>query len=580
GSRKRWQHSIPPPERKRYEAVWASNRGSLLLSVQNSSSSSFSSHSHSHSHSHDEEEESQDFVANIIVRNLWRRSRLPDEELAEVWDLVDRSHRGALSRVEFVECCWVGWMTLMTLMTLITLINPYQPYCLRHGYISYTNVPLNHDKTSFPPPKLYAWTAANIDPSSPPPPPIPSPEPEQGECTSSSPPPIFIIGGGNIGRLFAASLARLPSRPRVTVVLRSRQQLRDYVSSSRGIQLVTPTSSSCPSHDMVAPTSPSISLESWSEIPPPTGPIRQIPDLKTVIVATKVTDAVDATLSLRRYLGPRSVVAMAQNGFCPFWPPQGDEYLARGWGDKTNAPSFMACVVSHGLYADPARPVGTSVHAAVGDVIFGPDYLTRSLLSAPMLNAKAVSPCRLWLSQLEKLVYNSTINPLTALLRCPNGSLVSTPTRSQVVDKVLAETSHILLTFIAHRNPFFSRPPPLAEESADPTLGPDRVSSSSLSSFFSAGNLRASLEAFIPRVASNRSSMLQHVLAGLPTEVRAFNGWLVDRAAELDPAFEPTLHRRLVRLVDMAKPDDAPCDDDMLRPSFSRTIIIIVCLPL
>ncbi|RDA87243.1 hypothetical protein CP532_1361 [Ophiocordyceps camponoti-leonardi (nom. inval.)] len=54
-----------------------------------------------------EVEKSEDYVANIVVRNIWRRSRLPDEELAEVWDLVDGSRRGVLSRVEFVVGMWL-----------------------------------------------------------------------------------------------------------------------------------------------------------------------------------------------------------------------------------------------------------------------------------------------------------------------------------------------------------------------------------------------------------------------------------------------------------------------------------------
>ncbi|RDA87265.1 hypothetical protein CP532_1358 [Ophiocordyceps camponoti-leonardi (nom. inval.)] len=395
-----------------------------------------------------------------------------------------------------------------------------------------------------PPPKLYAWSAANIEPSSSSSPPLPeNPKGSRGR-------EIFIVGGGNIGRLFAVSLARLPSSPSVTLVLNSFEKLKDYTSS--GIRIVTPPSANF--------TSAPISLEYWTTNPPPSGPIRHPPPLlETVIVATKVTDAVEATLNLRGHLGARSVVAMAQNGFCPFWSPGGEEILERGWGSVGDAPTFMACVVSHGLYADAALS-GTSVHASVGDVLFGPvssestvpedsscSYLTDSLLRAPLLNAKAIAPTTLWLSQLEKLVYNSTINPLTALLRCPNGALISTPTRSLVIDNLLTETSQILQPFIKHRNPF-----PSSETLISPAS-------------FSQRSLRAKLQSFIPRVARNRSSMLQHVTAGQPTEIRAFNGWLVDRAAELDPGFEPVLHRRLVWFVEGAGPDDEPWDDEVLR---------------
>lgn len=69
-------------ERKRYEAVWASNRGLFV-------------------------EPAEDCVSSIVVRDLWSRSRLPFDELAEVWDLVDNDRRGALVKAEFVVGMWL-----------------------------------------------------------------------------------------------------------------------------------------------------------------------------------------------------------------------------------------------------------------------------------------------------------------------------------------------------------------------------------------------------------------------------------------------------------------------------------------
>lgn len=47
------------------------------------------------------------YVANVVVRDIWRRSRLPEDELSEVWDLVDREKRGMLGRAEFVVGMWL-----------------------------------------------------------------------------------------------------------------------------------------------------------------------------------------------------------------------------------------------------------------------------------------------------------------------------------------------------------------------------------------------------------------------------------------------------------------------------------------
>lgn len=90
GSRKKWRDEITSRERKRYEAVWASNRGLHLDPPRH----------------HDDPDTSQQ-VANVVVREIWKRSRLPEDELAEVWDLVDRDGRGALSRQAFVVGMWL-----------------------------------------------------------------------------------------------------------------------------------------------------------------------------------------------------------------------------------------------------------------------------------------------------------------------------------------------------------------------------------------------------------------------------------------------------------------------------------------
>lgn len=77
GDRKRYRNEVTERERKRYEGVWAANKG--LLDADTST-----------------------VVINIIVRDIWKRSRLPDDVLEEVWNLVDTQGLGKLEREEFV----------------------------------------------------------------------------------------------------------------------------------------------------------------------------------------------------------------------------------------------------------------------------------------------------------------------------------------------------------------------------------------------------------------------------------------------------------------------------------------------
>lgn len=99
GSRKKWREEIRPRERKRYEALWASNRGILLTDTRMMSPAT--------SISSDLDRDVSQCVANLVVREVWKRSRLPLDELAEIWDLVDRGRAGMLSRAEFVVGTWL-----------------------------------------------------------------------------------------------------------------------------------------------------------------------------------------------------------------------------------------------------------------------------------------------------------------------------------------------------------------------------------------------------------------------------------------------------------------------------------------
>lgn len=140
GARRRWREQITERERKRYEGVWASNRGLLLspysfptstntpTAASGATSASVSApnlhFSHNRRLSYTQRNNSSsgsstggatpnsnlnpaDFVANVVARDIWSRSRLPFDELAEVWDLVDSRGVGALEKTEFVVGMWL-----------------------------------------------------------------------------------------------------------------------------------------------------------------------------------------------------------------------------------------------------------------------------------------------------------------------------------------------------------------------------------------------------------------------------------------------------------------------------------------
>ncbi|KAH8705087.1 hypothetical protein BGW36DRAFT_421661 [Talaromyces proteolyticus] len=98
GDRKRWRQEVPERERKRYEGVWAANKGlwippesliyEMLPYVPRTLVLS-------------------DMVVHLVVRDIWLRSRLPSHTLEAIWDLVDHNRIGLLSREEFVVGLWL-----------------------------------------------------------------------------------------------------------------------------------------------------------------------------------------------------------------------------------------------------------------------------------------------------------------------------------------------------------------------------------------------------------------------------------------------------------------------------------------
>jgi hypothetical protein len=102
GDRKRWQSEVTEKERKRYEGVWAANKG-LLIPISNSKERSSDQESSSDGYP----PSASEMVLNIVVCDIWSRSRLPSRILEQIWNLVDRQEIGLLTREEFVVGMWL-----------------------------------------------------------------------------------------------------------------------------------------------------------------------------------------------------------------------------------------------------------------------------------------------------------------------------------------------------------------------------------------------------------------------------------------------------------------------------------------
>lgn len=381
-----------------------------------------------------------------------------------------------------------------------------------------------------PAPKLFAWSPANLGYRS----------TIQGSCNDSTidrARRIHILGVGNIGILFATSLSQLSDGPPITLVVHKRELLEIWARDP-GL-LITRDGNTDRMSDF--------DVEWWTDQEPSKGPKRQVGDghpIRHLLVSTKSSAALAEVDRLRGYLDSNSSVAFAQNGMCKLWQPYGEHYISLRYpqGDQ---PAWLACVITHGVTS-----LGRfrSEHVSVANVKIGPvyigqsdtpiSYLAEMLRRAPFLNGEQVTLKQLWILQLEKLVVNSIINPLTAILGCKNGRLFETPEGPlmQVVEALVDEASGVLQVLVQHQ--------------CTGDIMASAEDHSHLAFRFSTRQLKLMLVDIGHRVKDNTSSMLQDYRAGRPTEIQDFNGWLVDMAAFLGVQSLTARHQALIHLVE------------------------------
>ena len=269
-----------------------------------------------------------------------------------------------------------------------------------------------------------------------------------------------ILGAGAMGRLFACKLLRLGLEPvllmragssrRETLALRFDGREEAYHCDAIGL------------------------------------PELQASSIEGLLVTTKANHALAAVQSCRAAITPGAPVILLHNGMGVL------EALA---GSGLH---LLAGTTTEGAYLDAT----TLVHAGLGETVIGregdsaPQWLKPFSESAERISWTSEIDNALW----KKLLINCAINPLTALHRCRNGTLVDNPVLRAEMELLCEE---------------------LAAVSA--ARGNARGASCALDWALSV----------VQRTAANQSSMLQDVLQGRETEIRYITGYLVAEAKRL-----------------------------------------------
>jgi len=281
---------------------------------------------------------------------------------------------------------------------------------------------------------------------------------------------IGIVGAGAIGTIFGASLARAHD---VHVLVRDAKTARTI--ASRGGLVI----------DDAPPSRVDVSHEH-----------DHLAACELLIVAVKAYATIDALEPLRTRLHPEAAIVSVQNGI------DAAAQIEYALGHR------HAVAVGPTMHAARLIEPGVVARAAPGRTILGwvpghaPDRARldaiATILTECALPTQAVddSGPALW----SKLVINAAINPITALAGVTNGELLEHPALFERASAIAREVAEL-----AARSG-------IALPDADPV---------------------ASVGAAARATAQNRSSMLQDLERGRPTEIDAILGTVLRRAATL-----------------------------------------------
>ena len=332
----------------------------------------------------------------------------------------------------------------------------------------------------------------------------------------SGPSRIHILGVGNLGRLLAHALANSPSPPPISLLFHRSSLLSEWEQARRKISITT---------NGVVNSSGYFDVEDVSS--------GSAPDIliSNLIIATKAINTTSALHSISHRLDSSSNILFTQNGMGTI-----DEVNLRVFKDAATRPKYLTSIISHGVFT--TGPF-SSVHAGQAFMTIGrslqsspptdsskAQYLINKVLEAPVLAAKEYPAQELLYLQLEKLVINAMMNPLTAILDCRNGELFDKGPVVSLMRLLLQETSQVIQLLPEIR------------------ILKDR----DLEKRFSTHELEIKVLDVAEKTAKNTSSMLQDVRAGRQTEIDYINGWIVKRGKELGVGCEHN-----AKLVEMVK---------------------------
>ncbi|GBC71904.1 2-dehydropantoate 2-reductase [Candidatus Calditenuaceae archaeon HR02] len=297
---------------------------------------------------------------------------------------------------------------------------------------------------------------------------------------------ILVVGAGALGILFAGVMSRHGGD--VTILTRRREAAEAI--SSNGVIINEGKSS-------------------WRAWPNCTTDPRTASSTDLCLICVKSYDTETVARMVSPYLNERCIIATVQNGL------NNVERLAEAFGPER-------VVAGYTLQASTLTGLNSVYHAYDGETVLGrhPSTTTpvekigRVADELTRMGLKTSAVENVYPEVLTKLIINSVINPLTALLGVRNGELLEVQELSWVIDRLVEEGVEACYLLGAKLSP---------------------------------GQVKSRVYEAIKATYENKSSMLQDIERGRRTEIEFINGALarILRAAGR-PAPTNTLLTQLV----------------------------------
>lgn len=235
-------------------------------------------------------------------------------------------------------------------------------------------------------------------------------------------PKVYILGAGSMGSLVAHEMASKYLNLALMILLfKTQRRLNSFVHDNSELTVVKPRGQNIFT---------STSRVAAGRFPPMLKDEKPAP-INNLVISTKTYQTQSALEPYVANLNSRSNVLILQNGMGMV-----QSLTERFWPNRTHMPSIFQAISTHGAYKTSPNVIH---HVGEGKLTIShipqnsgecsmdenelPEFI-KLMLGTEALNANYVPYKSFILIQMEKLIVNACINPLTAVLDCLNGDLL------------------------------------------------------------------------------------------------------------------------------------------------------------